>query len=144
MYKIQHCLICRPSDPTVSEDAGIELRTIANTALAVRRSNHSVRSQWLPKGSTGTVCHGIYSTLRSVSPVAVLHVPDELELLQGDVEVGVLELGGQLVLLKLLKPVFLQFTSKMWSRFFSFMCLCPTYRTALNRIMPNFKTYLFL
>jgi hypothetical protein len=47
---------------------------------------------------------------RNVSPVAVLHVPDELELLQGDVEVGVLELGGQLVLLKLLKPIFLQFT----------------------------------
>ncbi len=43
-------------------------------------------------------------------PVAVLHVPDELELLQGDVEVGVLELGGQLILFKLLKPVFLQFT----------------------------------
>jgi hypothetical protein len=54
------------------------------------------------------VCHGIFSTLRSVSPVAILHVPDELELLQGDVEVGVLELRGQLVLLKLLKPVFLQ------------------------------------
>ncbi len=46
---------------------------------------------------------------KTYQPVAVLHVPDELELLQGDVEVGVLELGGQLVLLKLLKPIFLQF-----------------------------------
>jgi hypothetical protein len=27
MYDIQHCLICRPSDATVSEDAGIEPRT---------------------------------------------------------------------------------------------------------------------
>ncbi len=39
MYDIQHC----PSDSTVSEDAGIEPRTVATTALAVRRSNHSVR-----------------------------------------------------------------------------------------------------
>jgi hypothetical protein len=44
MYDIQHCLICRPSDSTVSEDAGIEHRTVANMALAVRRPNHSARS----------------------------------------------------------------------------------------------------
>ncbi len=41
MYDIQHCFICRPSDSTVSEDAGIEPRTVASTALAVSRSNHS-------------------------------------------------------------------------------------------------------
>jgi hypothetical protein len=41
MYDIQHCFICRPSDSTVSEDTGIETRTVATTtALAVRRSNH--------------------------------------------------------------------------------------------------------
>ncbi len=39
MYFIQHCFICRPSNFTVSEDAGIEPRTIA-----VRRSNLSARS----------------------------------------------------------------------------------------------------
>jgi hypothetical protein len=44
MYDIQHCFICRPSDSTVSEDAGIKPRTVATTALAVRRSNHSARS----------------------------------------------------------------------------------------------------
>jgi hypothetical protein len=44
MYFIQHCLICRPSDSTVSEDAGIEFRTVATMALAVRCSNHSARS----------------------------------------------------------------------------------------------------
>jgi hypothetical protein len=44
MYDIQHCFICRPSDSTVSEDAGIEPRTVASTALTVRRSNHSARS----------------------------------------------------------------------------------------------------
>ncbi len=33
MYDIQHCFICRPSGYTVSEDAGIEPRTVA-----VRRS----------------------------------------------------------------------------------------------------------
>ncbi len=39
-YNIQHCFICRPSDFTVSTDAGIEPRTVATSALAVRRSNH--------------------------------------------------------------------------------------------------------
>ncbi len=44
MSDIKHCFICRPSDFIVSEDAGIEPRTAATTALAVRRSNHSARS----------------------------------------------------------------------------------------------------
>jgi hypothetical protein len=44
MYYIQHCFICRPSDSTVRTDAGIEPRTVATGALAVRRSNHSARS----------------------------------------------------------------------------------------------------
>jgi hypothetical protein len=44
MYDIQHCFIGLPSDSTVSEDARIEPRTVATTALAVRRSNHSARS----------------------------------------------------------------------------------------------------
>jgi hypothetical protein len=39
-YYIQHCFICRPSDSTVSTDAGIEPRTVATGALTVRRSNH--------------------------------------------------------------------------------------------------------
>ncbi len=39
-YNIQHCFICRPSDSTVPKDAGIEPRTVATGALAVRRSNH--------------------------------------------------------------------------------------------------------
>ncbi len=42
MFYIQHCRICRPSDSTVSEDAGIEPRTVATFALAVRRSNHFI------------------------------------------------------------------------------------------------------
>ncbi len=44
IYDIQRCFICRPSDSTVSEDAVIEPRTVATTASAVRRSNHSARS----------------------------------------------------------------------------------------------------
>jgi hypothetical protein len=44
MYYIQHSFICRPSNSTVSEDAGIELWTVATTTLAVRRCNHSARS----------------------------------------------------------------------------------------------------
>ncbi len=43
-YDIQHCFICRPSDSTVPTDAGIEPRTVATAALAVRRPNHSARS----------------------------------------------------------------------------------------------------
>ncbi len=39
LYYIQNCFICRPSDPTVPPDAGIEPRTVATGALAVRRSN---------------------------------------------------------------------------------------------------------
>ncbi len=47
MSDIQHCFICRPSDSTVPQDAEIEPRTvaIATSALAVRRSNYSARSQ---------------------------------------------------------------------------------------------------
>ncbi len=44
MYRNQHCFICSPSNSTVSEDAGIEPRTIATSALAVRPFNHSARS----------------------------------------------------------------------------------------------------
>ncbi len=41
MNDTQHSFICLPSDTTVSEDAGIEPRTVATTALAVRRSKKS-------------------------------------------------------------------------------------------------------
>ncbi len=44
MYDIQYCFIYRPSDSIVSEDAGIDPRIVATTALAVRCSNHSARS----------------------------------------------------------------------------------------------------
>ncbi len=44
MYVIQHCFIDRPTDSNVSEDAGIERRTVATLALTARRSNHSARS----------------------------------------------------------------------------------------------------
>jgi hypothetical protein len=47
IYLIHHCFICRLSDLTVSEDAGIEPRTVATLALAVRdlSYNHSARSR---------------------------------------------------------------------------------------------------
>ncbi len=35
--------VCRPSDSTVSEDAGIEPRIIATLAMTARRSDHSAR-----------------------------------------------------------------------------------------------------
>jgi hypothetical protein len=43
-YGIQHCVIGRPSDSILSEDIGIDPRTVAISALAVRRSIHSARS----------------------------------------------------------------------------------------------------
>jgi hypothetical protein len=49
MYVIQHCVICRTSDSTVSEDAGMEPRTAATLALTARRSNHSARSHPPPQ-----------------------------------------------------------------------------------------------
>ncbi len=48
-YIIQHCFICRPSDFTVSEDAGIEPRTVTTLALAARRSNHLAGSHPLTR-----------------------------------------------------------------------------------------------
>jgi hypothetical protein len=44
MYCIQDCLVCRPLDSAVSEAAWIKPRTVATSALAVRRSNHWARS----------------------------------------------------------------------------------------------------
>ncbi len=44
-YFNQHCFICSPKDCSVSEDAGIETRTVTTSALAVRRSNNSARSR---------------------------------------------------------------------------------------------------
>ncbi len=44
MYVIQHCFICRPSDSTVSENAGFEPRTVETLVLTARRSNLSARS----------------------------------------------------------------------------------------------------
>jgi hypothetical protein len=46
MYDIQYryCFICHPTDSTVPEDAEIEPRTVATTALTVRCSNYLARS----------------------------------------------------------------------------------------------------
>jgi hypothetical protein len=41
---IQHCFIFCPSDSTMSEDAGIEPKTIVTSALAFRSSIYSARS----------------------------------------------------------------------------------------------------
>jgi hypothetical protein len=44
MFVIQHYFIFRPSDSTVSEDAGIEPWTVETLALTARYSNNSARS----------------------------------------------------------------------------------------------------
>ncbi len=56
MYFIQHCFIRRPSDFTVSDDARIEPRTVATSALAVRCSNQ-------PLGQISSTLGQISSTL---------------------------------------------------------------------------------
>ncbi len=43
MYVIQHWSIWRPQIPLVSDDAGMESRTVTTLALTARRSNHSAR-----------------------------------------------------------------------------------------------------
>jgi hypothetical protein len=46
-YIIQHCFIRRPSDSTVSEDAGIEPRTVASLALARSHPHRTaVLAEW--------------------------------------------------------------------------------------------------
>ncbi len=61
-YCAQNCFICRPSDSTVSEDAGIEPGTVATSALTVRRSNHWARSHPLWEGLSSKM-HGIWRVL---------------------------------------------------------------------------------
>jgi hypothetical protein len=44
MYFIQHCFILASQIPfPVSEDAGIESRTVSTLAVTVKLSNHSAR-----------------------------------------------------------------------------------------------------
>ncbi len=75
MYCIHYCFICRPSDSTVSEDAGIEPRTVVTTALTVRSSNHSAHSgiavAWSGSLSghivQGHIVHGTYHARDALS-----------------------------------------------------------------------------
>ena len=67
MYCIQHCFICRLSDSTVSEDAGIEPSTVATLALAARRSNHSARSH--PLLTLQFSCAGCSAPTLSFHPI---------------------------------------------------------------------------
>ncbi len=54
MYDIQHGFFCRPSDSTVSEDAGIEPRTVSITMLAVRRTARTAKPR--PRIFYGIFC----------------------------------------------------------------------------------------
>jgi hypothetical protein len=56
-------LICCPSNSTVSEDAGIEPKTVAISALAVRRSNHSARSLTLRLDLIDGACANVFYVL---------------------------------------------------------------------------------
>ncbi len=53
-YCSQHCFICRPSDSSVSEDAGIEPKTATSSALAVRRSTYLSTRAWAASGRACT------------------------------------------------------------------------------------------
>ncbi len=72
-YCTQHCFICRPSDSTVPTDAGIEPRTVATGALAVRRSNHQARSH--PQlGQISSALGQISSALGQISSFLLLQL----------------------------------------------------------------------
>jgi hypothetical protein len=43
MFFIQHCFICRPSDSTVSEDAGIKHRTVGRSIRVSIRLDRNIR-----------------------------------------------------------------------------------------------------
>ncbi len=78
MYIIQHCFICRLSDSTVSENAGIEPRKVVSSALAVRRSSHSATSHPQaashPRRELLTCCADTRLTSRlSISPRTQTH-----------------------------------------------------------------------
>jgi hypothetical protein len=59
---IQLFFLCRPSDSTVSEDAGIEQRTVATLALTVRLSKHLARSHPQTR-SHPRICKQFFSCL---------------------------------------------------------------------------------
>ncbi len=57
IYFVQHSVICHPSNSTVSEDSGVEPKTFAASALAVRRSsNHTARSASTINNWTQSLC----------------------------------------------------------------------------------------
>jgi hypothetical protein len=59
-YYIQHCFICRPSDSTVPTDAGIEPRTVATGALAVRSDALTTRLDLIRIFLVGwRLCHSL-------------------------------------------------------------------------------------
>jgi hypothetical protein len=69
----QHCFICRPSDSAVSEDAGIEPRTVVILALTFTRSSHSATSHpsfcfSYSLSLTFSVCLGIATRLCTPPP----------------------------------------------------------------------------
>ncbi len=67
----QNCFVCRRSDSSVSEDAGIEPKTVATSALAVRRSNYI--SSTLGHISTTIRLHLIHTWLHPIHNLATSH-----------------------------------------------------------------------
>ncbi len=54
-YFIQHCFICRHSDSTVSEDAGIAPRTVTTLALTFRYSRVTIQLDLILKWISGNI-----------------------------------------------------------------------------------------
>jgi hypothetical protein len=53
MYDIKYCFICRPSDSTVSEDAGIEPRTVAMVRKILHGKGGLDHTTWFQKAEDG-------------------------------------------------------------------------------------------
>jgi hypothetical protein len=65
-FMCKHCFIRRPSNSTVSEDAGIELRAVA-TCQSEARTNHSARS--LPPNSA----EGVFRFNKFIGKISVMN-----------------------------------------------------------------------
>ncbi len=106
VYFIQHCFICHPSGSTVSEDAVIEPRTVATSALAVRRFSHSAISHPHSARSHPTRLHLIHTRLDLINlatshphsatshPILLLYIT-KLEALRELENLGVQDLGNK-------------------------------------------------
>ena len=73
---IPHCFVCRPSDSAVSEDAGIEPKTVATSASVVRRQKYKTLLKLVKNLVDIQIYHSLsflYSTYRLILNCTNMH-----------------------------------------------------------------------